>query len=149
MHELQDWVLEESWTSLEILQWLQPQEFLEELLLDLAFESDSDLQGEDPAVDKTDQPTEPLQEQSGDAQGLPTRQAWRRGRNRQRNTPTLLRKENLTKGRVKKASERSFWTDVEVSSLKPGLKFEDGDAKVYRLEELLARGFELLLWDGV
>lgn len=155
-HELQDWMFEESRTSLEILEKSQPRRSVQDLLSDLGRSPDeSSSSDEDPGPNLEDDGSVTLMEQPSEvvqgAQEPPrrSRQAARRQRNRQNNPPTVSRKDNLTKGRVREASKRSVQTDVTISSLRPGLKFEDGEAKVYKLDELLEAGFTLVEWGGV
>jgi len=81
-----------------------------------------------------------------------TGQARRRKRNRERkkeNGNAVPRKENLTAGRLAKSSKKSVATDIDISALKPGLKFEDGLARIYKLSSLVKRGFKVEERDGV
>jgi hypothetical protein len=59
------------------------------------------------------------------------------------------KKVNVTSSQVKKASKVAIHTDTDLTTLKPGLKFDDGEAKVYSLGEILKKGFELIPWDGM
>jgi hypothetical protein len=77
-----------------------------------------------------------------------TRAATRRKRLRQERPSVLSRKENLKRGRLQKASNTSLPTQAEISRLKPGLKFKDGEAKVYTLKELFKQGFKRVPWNG-
>lgn len=59
------------------------------------------------------------------------------------------KRENVAYSRVKGASKVSVHTDTDLDTLKPGLKFNDGEAKVYTLGELLEKGFRVIRWDGM
>ena len=55
----------------------------------------------------------------------------------------------MTRGRVEKAAQHALHTQAEVHHLRPGLKFDAGELKVYTLEELQEEGFQLVPWDGM
>ena len=181
VHSAQDWALEESRTSLEVLERLEgswalnlsqdaeeggrgacPNYGDEEAGWDAAdFDDDDggsddsmevdqnvvDLEGGSVGVDggftctTLGQPAPPPQPST-------TRQAARRRRLRRERPSPLPRRENLAKGRVQKACALSLHTETQISQLKPGLKFQDGKAKVYTLKALQKRGFKVIPWDG-
>lgn len=78
-----------------------------------------------------------------------SKQAERRRRLRNKLPPPLSRKDNMARGRLQKAARSSLHTQAEVHHLKPGLKFDGGEPKVYTLEELHKKGFQLVPWDGM
>lgn len=55
----------------------------------------------------------------------------------------------MLEGRIKKAQARPVLTDARLGALKPGLKLQGCEPKVYTLEELRSRKFRIVSWDGM
>ena len=152
---MQDWAFSESRTSLEILEILEGRpdpepgrEGLEEGRGDCAV--GERFVGADPTGAVGASPSsQPLEEHPA-ATGLSnSRQASRRRRLREERPSTTSRKENLTKGRLRKSLARPVQTEVETTALKGEINFTEGPKKVYTLEELLQRKFKVVRWNGV
>ena len=74
----------------------------------------------------------------------------RRKRRLEKNPPKGLRSERLIAARVKKARREIVETEVELRTLKPGLKLPEGcEKRVYTLGELRNKGFRVQQWDGL
>jgi len=154
VHNLQDWIFEEARTSAEIFERVHHQ-----ALEGYSSHGSDSEEVEDPRVEPADDVPMDIDLQE-DSPGPASRHVWapsqtrearRRRRNRERkkeNGNAVPRKENLTLGRLEKSSEKSVATDVNVSTLKPGLKFEDGPTRIYKLSALVKRGFKVEKWDG-
>jgi hypothetical protein len=152
VHWLQDWALEEDRTSLEILERLHGGQAFE-LQEGQEVKGDGSLEEAEDDLTEVDGnfvevELEPTVFTMGPPGPSTTRQAVRRRRLRRERPPVLSKKDSLTRGRVQKASRLSLSTNAEVSRLKPGLKFKEGDVKVYTLEELKEEGFKVVSWDG-
>jgi len=153
---LQDWMFEESRSSLEVLEMVRNQA-PEDCRSSLGSDSDSDEVPQGEPVDDipmdVDFQEDPLEPTSRPSDGLSnTRKARRRRNNRERskeNGVAVPRREAFAASRLKKSSAKSLHTGVDVSTLKPGLKFEDGRTQVYKLGRLKRKGFEVIEWDGV
>jgi hypothetical protein len=100
-------------------------------------------------------PTQPRPEahtptSEGQTAVKPSRQAVRRKRQREANPTGELRSERLEGSRVKRLRGDTVETEVDLKTLKPGLKLPAGcEKRVYTLPELVAKGFKVQQWDGL
>ena len=150
---IQDLILEDPQVCLETCWEIYPHLVLEDFCSDSDPKKASDLDsGSEPSLcldtevtyGATSQPQENIPDLSL------SRQARRRRISRKQKTkPQLSRKESLARGRVAGAFRNPVQTDISISNLKPGLKLDVGDVKVYELQELKKMGFRVIEWDGV
>lgn len=81
--------------------------------------------------------------------GNPSKTALRRKRRREAGLLSQTKKQRLTEGRVRRATDHTIHTDVELGTLKPGLNLNGKKKRVYSREELENEGLRVIPWDGM